>query len=87
MEGSGNDFKLLFSGKLHKVNGVAGNSDGELWIFFWMFHGFEEGFFVENVHIQMLSTLRKVTVQQSNQILNFFLWRTSKCRRYYGEGI
>jgi len=52
-----------------------------------MFHGFEEGFFVENVHIQMLSTLRKVTVQQSNQILNFFLWRTSKCRRYYGEGI
>ena len=51
VECSGDDVFLLWASKLYKVDGIAGYSNCELWVFFWMFHCVQENFALEDIDI------------------------------------
>ena len=55
-EGTGNNILLLFFGQGVKTYGVARYTDGQLRIFFRVFHRVEQHFAVHDVHVQVLTT-------------------------------
>ena len=70
MEGAGNDFILLFLGKLIEVYRIAGYTDCKLRVLFRMSLGIQQGFFGKNIYIQMVSAFLCISIQQRYQIIN-----------------
>ena len=87
MECTTDYIELLFAGQFNKVDCIPGNADGELRIFFRMFHRIKQGFADEHVYIQMMTVFQEVAVKQSGQIANLFLFALSQCIRNNTESI
>src|SRR5690554_865874 len=87
VECSMNDIELLFSGELDEVHCVATHSDGELWIEFRMLHCIQEYLPIQDVHIDMVSSFVKVSIEKTHQILRLLRSALSQCTRYDTERI
>ena len=59
---SGNNVILLFLRELNEVYGIAGYTNGELRIFFRMRLRIQKGFTIENVNVEVMTTVANVTV-------------------------
>ena len=62
-ETSCQDFLLLGSCQFDEIYGVAGDSDGELGVFFGVVDGFLEEFAVEDVDVEVMGFLGEVAVE------------------------
>ena len=72
MKGSAYYVKLLFSGQFDKIDGIARYSYSKLGIQFRMFHSVFKSFFVQNVYVNMMSALVKISVQKSCKVFGAF---------------
>ena len=79
--------QLLFAGQLDEVYCVAGNSDGQLRVFFRMFHGIQQRFTHQHIHIQVVPVVEEVTIQQCNQIVDLFFIASAQCVRNDAERV
>ena len=70
VEGTADHVGLLFRGKLDKVYCVAADPDGKLRIVFRMLLGIQQSIPVQNIYIQMMSTLGCIAVQQIYKIVD-----------------
>ncbi|SQI25883.1 Uncharacterised protein [Salmonella enterica subsp. arizonae] len=79
-EGTSNNVLLLFFRQGVKTYRVTRYADGQLWIFFRMFHRVQQHFTVHDVHVQVLTTfdgrfVMEVTIHQARQVWFYELRR------------
>ena len=77
----------MFAAQLHEVYGITGNTDGELRIFFRMFHGIVKHFTVQYVHVQVVSAFGEIAIHHCHQIFYAILFSSSQRFRNDGEGV
>lgn len=71
VNGSGNNVILLFFRKFNEVYSISGNANRELRIFFRVRLCVQQRFTIENVYVQVITTICHVGIQHLNQIINF----------------
>ena len=86
MTGTGNNIKLLLFCQVDELNCIAGYTDCEVCILFFlrMLHCINKLFFAKYINIQMMCTLIKVSVHYIYKVIDSFLLVVSKCARIDG---
>ena len=87
MEGTRYNFLLLFARELVEIDRVSRNSDGEVGVCFWIFVGFDECCAVENVDVEMVSTVCEISVKQRDEVGDAFLVGATECFGNYRKGV
>ena len=89
VEGSGDDIKLLFSGKGDELDGITGNTDREVSVFrlLRMLHGIEKLLFAEDVDVEMMCTLIKVAIENLDKVVDSLGVGVTKSVRIHGLGV
>lgn len=87
MEGAGNNLELVFAAEFYEVDGVAGNSYGELRVVFGVFHCVEEHLAIENVYVEMVGAFGEVAVHHADEVFNAFFVRRTEALRDNAEGV
>ena len=89
VEGSGDDIKLLFSGKRDELDGITGNTDREVGVFrlLRMIHGIEKLLFAEDVDVEMMCTLIKVAIENLDKVVDSFGVGVTKSVRIHGLSV
>ena len=72
MAGTSNNVHLLFAGQVNELDGIAGNTDGEVGVLFLLrvLHGVDQLFSAKDVDVQVVGALVKVAVHNLDQVLN-----------------
>lgn len=70
--GTGDNVQLLLTGQVDELHGIAGNTDGEVRVFFLlrMLHGVQQLFLAEHVHVQVMRTLIEVAVHDLHEVVH-----------------
>lgn len=63
---------LLLTGQLDEVHCVTGDTNGELWVQFRVVHCIFQGLAVEHVHVDVVTHVVHVTVEQVGQVVDPF---------------
>ena len=87
VESTADNVHLLLTGQLDKVNGIAGNTDGQLRILFGMIHRIQQNITVQHIHVDVMAAFHKVAVQKLSQIALTGFLLTSQCAGHNGEGV
>src|SRR5699024_6034520 len=69
MEGTGDNFVLLFFCQLMEIYRISGYTYSKLGIFFRMFLSVQKSVLCEDIHIEVMSSLFCVTVQLVYQVI------------------
>lgn len=83
MASSCNDIQLLLSCQINKFNRIPGNTDREVRIlrFLRMFHRVFQLVETKHVHVEMMSALVKVSVENMNQVVLSLVLGMAECTR------
>ena len=89
MAGSCDDVKLLFSCQVDKLNGITGNTDREVCVLrlLRVFHCVLQLIKTEYIHVEMMSTLIKISVENMDKVVLSLILRMSKCTRSDGLSV
>lgn len=87
-DGAGDNIKLLFASELDEVHGVARYANGELRIFLGVFHCIVEQVAVEDVHIEVLTTVgSEVAVHEIDEVFHLLSLVLTECGGRDGPSI
>ena len=83
MAGSCDDVKLLLSCQVDKLNGITGNTDREVCVLrlFRMFHRVLQLIKTEDIHVEVMSALIKISVENMNEVVLSLILRMSESTR------
>ena len=72
MAGTGDDIHLLLAGQVDELDGVAGDTDGEVCVLLLLgvLHSVDELLLAEDIDVQVVCALVEVAVHDLHQILN-----------------
>ena len=87
MERSRNNFLLLFLGQAVEVDGITGNTDGQIRILFGMLGGIDEHIAVEDVDVDVLCALTEVAVDDLAEIAVSRFVVVTECLRNDAERV
>ena len=79
--------KLVLPAQFGEIHRVTGNPDGELRVFFRMFHGVFEHFPVEDIDIEVMCPFAEISVHHCHEVVDLVFIRRSEGFRYDGERI
>ena len=79
MESAGDNFSLLFAREFTEINGIAGNSDSKVRIFFGVFISLNEGFAVKDINIKVMSVIKEISLKDRNEVIHAFLLGFTQC--------
>ena len=83
MASSCNDIQLLLSCQVDKLNGITGNTDREVCVLrlFRMFHRVLQLIKTEDIHVEVMSALIKISVENMNEVVLSLVLRMSESTR------
>jgi hypothetical protein len=81
--GSCNDIQLLLSCQINEFNGITGNTDREVCVLrlFRMFHRVLQLIKTEYVHVEVMSALIKISVENMDKVVLSLILRMSESTR------